>query len=62
MNTSHYLVSVLVMSLYSSPVLILLGLVGLWLAGTAGAAIGVGAFILALLLGLSPKRRSVSAG
>jgi hypothetical protein len=62
MNMSRYVVSVLIMSVYSAPVLILLGLFGHWLAGAAGAAMTVGLFIFALILGLSPKRRLASEG
>jgi hypothetical protein len=57
MNTSHYLVSLFVMLLYSAPAWLLLGLVGHWLAGAAGAMLAVAGVIAALFLALSPKPR-----
>ncbi|NEX23368.1 hypothetical protein G3480_24260 [Thiorhodococcus mannitoliphagus] len=55
---SRYLVSILVMSLYSIPVLIVLGILGHTLAGTLGSGIAVALFVLALFSALLPKERS----
>lgn len=58
MHMSRYLVSILVMSLYSIPVLIVLGILGHTLAGTLGSGIAVALFVLALFSALLPKERS----
>lgn len=59
MKMQRYMVSFLLMLIYSLPFLLVLGLIGHWIDGGMGSWIAVGVFSLALLQALSPQARFV---